>query len=436
MATTELTVSAYEGFASECRTRRHPGPGPAPVLLIGGALQRKEGWGRLETALARHTTVISVDLPGWGSADVLPAHYGMDFLADALAALLDAAGHGPVHVFGGSYGSAIGYRFGQRHPGRVLGLALFGAMARVPEFARPALVRTLKLLREEPRDEFAAEVLRIMLCQDPAATIARRDVVRRILAGIFGSIDEDDADKYEQNTLRLLRPDLMDRGPAPQVPMLFGVGEHDTFTTPRLCRELAENCPGSYFAVLRDADHPVHLERPDELADLLLRFFSSGDPGSPAYCASLERIGAVSLGAPPASDRPARDHAFLAEDPVPVQEEVGHRARQARHRLRGQVRHAHMAQTQHERQRDHVVEGHQHRVLDHLLADVSGTAEGEVPVQRVVHGQTDDETGGGGQGERHALAVQRPQRPGVHDVAGDAEGGETAELLALDDPQR
>lgn len=443
MTSTELTVCAYRGFRAEARTRRHPDARLAPVLLIGGAMQSKDGWGRLETALAAHTTVVAVDLPGWGSADLLPASYGMDFLADALSRLLIEAGHGAVHVFGGSYGSAIGYRFGQRHPGQVVDLALFGALSRIPGSARPALLRTLDLLRAGRREEFAAEVLEIMLCQDPDAAIVRRGVVRRILAGIFGSIRPDDAAKYEQNTLRLLCPESAHSGPAPRARTLIGVGEHDTFTTPALCRRMAERCPGSYFAVLREADHPVHLERPDELADLLLRFFSGGPPGLPSYCASLERIhGAPSCArtarplARPSSHRAARDHAFLAEDPVPVQEEVRHRAGQARHGLRRQGRHSHVAQAQHDRQRDHVVEGHQHRVLDHLLAHVPGTVEGEVPVQRVIHGQADDEAGGGGERERRPLAVQRPQRPGVHDVTGDTEERETTELSALDDPQR
>jgi pimeloyl-ACP methyl ester carboxylesterase len=422
MTFTELVVCAYRGFKSECRTRWHGDPQLPPVLLIGGALQRKDGWGRLEAALAARTTVITVDLPGWGSADVLPADYGMSFLADSLAELLSAAGHGPVHVFGGSYGSAIGYRFGQLHPDRVLRMALFGAMSQIPETARPGLARSVELLRAGRMEEFAADVLRVMLCQDPTVTIARRRAVHRILFEIFRSIRADDIAKYEQNTLRLLQRDVFEPAPVLRAPMLFGAGEHDTFTTPLLCRQLAETCPDAWFAVLRDADHPVHLERPDELADLLLRFYDDRPLSALDYCKSVERLGTP------------RQDALLAEDPVPVEEEVRHGAGQARDGLGDQGRHPDVAEAQHDRERDRVVDGDQQAVFHHLLADMPAAVEGEVPVQPVVRAEPDDEAAGGGQRQRNPLPVQGPQRPGVDDVAQHPDDREAVELFALEDP--
>jgi pimeloyl-ACP methyl ester carboxylesterase len=349
MTFTELVLCAYRGFKSECRTRWHDDPQLAPVLLIGGALQRKEGWGRLEEALAARTTVVTVDLPGWGSADVLPADYGIGFLADCLAELLAAAGHGPVHVFGGSYGSAIGYRFGQLYPDLVLRVALFGAMPQIPETARADLARTVELLRAGRLEEFAAAVLRVMLCQDPSATVVRRRAVHRILFEIFRAIGADDVAKYEHNTRRLLRRDLFEPDPVLRVPVLVGAGEHDTFTTPQLCRELAETCQDAWFAVLRDADHPVHLERPDELADLLLRFYDDQPLSELAYCKSVERVRPGRSGTP-------RQDAVLAEDPVPVEEEVRQRTGQAGDGLGDQGRDPDMAQTQHQDEREREVE--------------------------------------------------------------------------------
>jgi len=263
----------HRGYRTLGRVLVHPAPTLPPILLVGGAMQRKEGWGRLETTLHRESTVVTVDLPGWGGAGLLPAQFGMGFLADSLAALLRTAAVGAVHVFGGSYGSAVAYQLGQRHPGLVRHIALFGALGRIPQAMRPRLTRTIGLLREGMRERFAEEVVDAMLNQDPYISLARRGAVERIMHTVFRALGPLEAAQYEQNTLRLLAPGHLDLSPPPGAPLLFGVGEHDSFTTVRDCRAFAQACPGAAFVRLRESDHPVHLRCPDELAGLLLRFF-------------------------------------------------------------------------------------------------------------------------------------------------------------------
>ena len=274
MTIERLYEVVHRGYRSLGRVLVHPAPTLPPVLLVGGAMQRKEGWGRLETALHREATVVTVDLPGWGGAGLLPAQFGMGFLADSLAALLRTAAVGAVHVFGGSYGSAIAYQLGLRHPALVRRVALFGALGRIPPAMRPRLTWTIGLLRQGLCERFAHEVLDAMLNQDPQISLARRGAVERILYTVFRALGPLEAAQYEQNTLRLLAPGRFDLSPPPaDVPLLFGVGEHDSFTTVRDCRAFARACPGSAFVRLRESDHPVHLRCPDELAGLLQRFF-------------------------------------------------------------------------------------------------------------------------------------------------------------------
>jgi pimeloyl-ACP methyl ester carboxylesterase len=283
--------AVHRGYRTLGRVLVHPAPTRPPVLLVGGALQRKEGWGRLEVLLRRDATVVTVDLPGWGGADLLPAQFGMGFLADSLAALLRTAALGAVHVFGGSYGSAVAYQLAQRHPHLVRGIALFGALGRIPQSMRPRLTWTIGLLREGLRERFANEVVEAMLNQDPKIRLARRGAVERILYTVFRALDPLEAAQYEQNTLRLLAPGRFDPSPPPGVPMLFGVGEHDSFTTVRDCRAFAQSCPGAGFVRLRDSDHPVHLRCPDELAGVLQRFFRGQTLESVPGCHPVEYPG-------------------------------------------------------------------------------------------------------------------------------------------------
>jgi pimeloyl-ACP methyl ester carboxylesterase len=272
----ETTTAALLGFAYDCRTRRHPSPATAPVVLLGGAFQHKTAWGRLETALARTASVVTVDLPGWGSADLLPAWHGLDFLAEALHRVLIAAGHHTVHVFGGSYGGAIALRFAQTYPEQVLTLALMGTSARLPETVCDRLGHILELLRAGRVPEFADYAVDLLL--SPTAEIKRGPAVRRILRTLFRTVTPEDMAKFEQNTLRLMNRPPFTPAPALPMPVLLGTGEHDLFTPPALCRELATHCADARFALLRDADHVIHLEVPDELADLLTRFHTGWYP--------------------------------------------------------------------------------------------------------------------------------------------------------------
>lgn len=51
---------------------------------LGGSSQDRFSWTRNEKRLAPLSAVVTVDLPGYGDADFLPADHGIDFLADAV----------------------------------------------------------------------------------------------------------------------------------------------------------------------------------------------------------------------------------------------------------------------------------------------------------------------------------------------------------------
>jgi len=292
MSRVEITVAHYRGYGYDCRTLVNPEPEMPPVVLVGGAFQQKTAWGRLEAALAESASVVTVDLPGWGESDLLPARHGMDFLAEALHHVLLQAGHRRAHVFGGSYGGALAFRLAQQHPDQVLSLALMGTPARIVEPVRSQLLRTVALLRADRIEEFADYSVSLILSGDPSARIARGSAVRRILTAVFATIGPEDGAKFVENTLRLIGHDLHAVRPSVGMPVLLGTGEHDDFTTPEYCREVAEYCADVRFALLRDADHAVHLQVPDALADLLLRFFTGRSLDGLGYCHPVEYYGA------------------------------------------------------------------------------------------------------------------------------------------------
>lgn len=100
------------------------------------------------------------------------------------------------------------------------------------------------------------------MCADTSRTIVHRIAVDRILTRRFATVGADEAEKYVQNTLRLLSRDHLEPEPAIRTPLLVVTGEHDTYTPPDISRRVARTSTDGIFALIADADHMSHLERP------------------------------------------------------------------------------------------------------------------------------------------------------------------------------
>jgi pimeloyl-ACP methyl ester carboxylesterase len=287
---TTVAEHRWQGFRYESRVVRADKPRLAPALLVGGAFQRKEDWGRIEVGLLDHADVVTVDLPGWGAADLLPDTYGVDFLAEALDHLLGERGLTSLNVIGGSYGTAILYRLAQRFPERIARMVLVGTMTAIPDHAREAFGRTLDLLATGRMDEFAEATVDLCLTRVPGVKIPKQAALRRILVRRVLTATPHEIDMYAANTRRLMYGRLIDPTVPPTQPILVTTGEYDDFTTPDMCRELAATCADSWFAVVRDADHLLHLERAAEQVDLMVRFFEGRPITDLPYCLRAERV--------------------------------------------------------------------------------------------------------------------------------------------------
>ncbi|MFB7668103.1 alpha/beta fold hydrolase [Kitasatospora sp. NPDC056138] len=286
----EVSSHRWQGYHCESRLVRTSAPRIAPVLLIGGAFQTKETWGRFEREFLEHADVLTVDPPGWGAGGVLPDRYGADFLADALGHMLDETGLPPANIVSGSYGTAIAYRLAQRHPERVRRIVLIGTMTSIPEHARISMRRTMDFLAARQMQEFAEASVEVLMNTDGVASVTAGARVRRFLLRRLLNLAADEVEQTFANTHRLLKHEMVDPTRAPAVPVLVTTGEHDTFTTPDLCRALAATCTDSWFAEVADADHMLHLERTAEVADLATRFLAGESLTGLAYCRSVERI--------------------------------------------------------------------------------------------------------------------------------------------------
>ncbi|GAA0421314.1 alpha/beta hydrolase [Streptomyces luteireticuli] len=287
----EVIPLTYGGFSYSGRIVHRPDARLAPIVLVGGAFQHQGAWGRLERMLLEATSVITVDLPGWGAADPLPARYGIDFLCGALDQLLARTAPHTVNMMGASYGSAVAHEWVRRHPGRAERLVLVGTMARLTDHVRARVELTLRMLERGSHEEFVDQILDTMICRAPHVHVARRDTVVRCLTRALNEMTADEKIKYRENTRRLLGHTAPSGGPAVRIPVLVATGEHDPLTTPTLSREASARFTDARFAMFKDADHLVHLERPVELIDLLLKFLADEPLTGLDYCHPVEHPG-------------------------------------------------------------------------------------------------------------------------------------------------
>lgn len=251
---------SFAGLRYSCQILEHPSA-RTPLLLVSGGLQSTRLERRFAEHFAKSTTVITCHLPGTRRSDALPSCHGLDFLAFTIANVLDRLEIPRVHLVAASYGGPIAYRFAQRFPGSVERLVLAGVMADVPPAVRASVLRTLTFLGDERMADFAREVVDGLLCTDPDKPIERRAVARRLLTRQFEHMGPAGRLRYCYNMRRLLDHARLDLDNAPEVPVLVFTGEHDVYTRPEACRDIAEAFDEAVFTTIRRADHLFHLER-------------------------------------------------------------------------------------------------------------------------------------------------------------------------------
>ena len=237
--------------------------------VIGYQLDRE-----LISAAARRTKCrVLVDPPGMGESDLLPADAGVDFLAACLAQVLDEHGIDRAAVISASYGTPAAFTLAAQCPDRVDRVVLAGTMKELPSHLRTRIAGTIELALRHDRESLALECVDGMLCHDPRAEIDRRGSAARVLRSSIARMTDAELMKYAANTERLLNHEPLALTPRIRGPeALVFTGEHDVFSAPAACREVASAFDRGWFTTLRRADHLFHLQQWDAVSELILSF--------------------------------------------------------------------------------------------------------------------------------------------------------------------
>jgi pimeloyl-ACP methyl ester carboxylesterase len=245
----------------------------APIFFVSGAFQSMKSWSWFASyMLERGIPIIVADLPGVGDSNPLPAEFGLDLLSESIKLVLDDAYISQASIISVSYGTPIGYRFAQKHPDRIKNLVLAGTMKEIPVHMRQRTKDTLIPLRAGEMSRFAEAVVAGLMCLEAGKHVARRDLARRLLTSQLKNMSMAEREKFALNTMRLLTEKPLGLQNPPTCPTLIFTGEHDSFTRPEYCEEMANAFEDCLFTTIADADHLFHLEQPSVAADLCYRF--------------------------------------------------------------------------------------------------------------------------------------------------------------------
>ncbi|MGC0377222.1 alpha/beta fold hydrolase [Streptomyces sp. SAI-229] len=289
---------AFQGFAYTCRIVHQSAPRTAPLLLLGGSSQNRYSWQGHERWLTPLCTLITVDLPGYGSSDFLPARYGIDFLADAVQHMLTELDVPEVNLFGGCFGEVVGLRFAQRHPGSVRRIVFAGAAIRLPGLYTDAVPRVSHALEQGDIEGAAERLVQLFMSNPGIGKVRRHAAVARLLRRQFMNQTPDELRKAVEHNTRLVTHGCYEPLPVPDVPSLVFTGEYDSLCTPQMGRELAATMPSARFTTVKETDHLVTVERSQESADLIGRFCTDRPIDGLPYCTPVESSYAVPLTAP------------------------------------------------------------------------------------------------------------------------------------------
>src|SRR5215212_2641258 len=266
---------------------RIAGDGP-PVVLIHGMVNSSRHWEQVALRLADRYTVVAPDLLGHGDSASVRGDYSLGAHACSIRDLLTTIGIDRATVVGHSLGGGIAMQFFYQFPQRVERLALIssgglghqvspllrgaalpGAAAGVwlvaNRHVRAALERTGELMRARGSRKgiYLQAVARAMRpLQEPAARRAFLQTLRSVI------------DVRGQHVSAVDRLYLLG-----QLPTLIVWGERDN-TIP-MAHGLAahEQSPNSTFVTRPRAAHFPNLEDPEGLADALLDWLDTTEPG-------------------------------------------------------------------------------------------------------------------------------------------------------------
>jgi 3-oxoadipate enol-lactonase len=241
-----------------------------PVVLLHPLALSGEVWGEFARRLAGSFDVIAPDARGHGDSGWDGGPFGIDDLADDVAALLDALGLAAAHVIGMSMGGSTAVSFAGRYPERASALFLADTTAWYGEQAAQTWEKRAQGVVAQPRERQVPFQVDRWFTEG----FRRRDPVE--VNRIVGIFLRTSSLAHAQACRALGAMDSRELLPKVTARTLVVTGAEDYATPPDMGKAIADGVPDGHARVLDALRHMSLVEDPS-LAAAATAFLTSGE---------------------------------------------------------------------------------------------------------------------------------------------------------------
>ena len=255
-----------------------------PIVLIPGAWSSYRYWNRITPLLSSHYRVLALDYLGAGDSDKPRSgfRYTVEEQADLIAGMIETLQISKIHIIGTSYGGSIALNLAARYPdrvGKIVSIEGNGMKHKKVPYRPMGSLLKWPLFGEVPISVARSGLLDKMIAKGlmgkawrPMGDHEREEIVEII------SQTNKTASRipwYRISRTLVTSKDFAEEAKAIRIPILYLYGENSGY------REMAEanaeflktHLPYVEVFCLKDGIHDLELQKPEEVARIILEFF-------------------------------------------------------------------------------------------------------------------------------------------------------------------
>jgi 3-oxoadipate enol-lactonase len=238
-----------------------------PLVLLHGLNGDLTGWALAIPEWARHFRTIAVDIRGHGESGKPDQPYSIKGFAEDLHEFLRTLTIPQAHILGLSMGGAIAQQFALDFPQMVRSLVLVSTFSHIDEPCRRAFLKLRESLSSGGYPAFFDTV--VELAFTPAYIAANPTGIAELKEK---RIRSNSPAAIGRATEACLSFHLKDEIAAIRRPTLVISGREDVFTPIHLAEQIHRAIPHSQWKILEGVGHNLYIEKPVQLADIVLNF--------------------------------------------------------------------------------------------------------------------------------------------------------------------
>ena len=244
-----------------------------PLILIMGFTVSSIGWHWNIPSFAKSFRTIAFDNRGVGQSDKPDEPYTMQMFADDTAGLLDGLGIDKAHIFGISMGGMIAQEFALRHSQRVktliLGCTNCGG-EKTTLSSDPEVLNMLGNIESVSVEEAALAMTQVAV----TPWFIQKHMATLIEMNQMSAAHPTPKHGMVSQMAALQGHDTYARLPQISVPTLVITGKEDGLVPPENSLILSQQIPNAELAILSNASHMFHMERPETTVDVVSGFIN------------------------------------------------------------------------------------------------------------------------------------------------------------------